>query len=230
MRKRWVLIAALTMVSALGVWFSVGREPRESSVTCQQDHDVRPLQDVERHLEPDPVPHATSKPQRAWDDPAEVSARERAKTEIMEAGRSWQNQRSDAELRVLAGQGDAIAQELMAVRLNEASQEESLKFALMAAASGRPMGAMIAADVIAQFHHDPAEGLLLLDSFEEKHGRSSVFIERYREKFAHIHAYAEAEILSQYRLLKSNKKRGAPQKYPLTAPSNVTEPAHPAPP
>ncbi len=100
----------------------------------------------------------------------------------------------------------------------------------MAASAGRPLGAILAADTIAQHKHDPAEGLLLLDTYEEIHGRNSVLVANYREKFARIHALTEQEILSHYRLLKSNKQRGAPQKYPLTAASDLKAPARPAPP
>lgn len=152
-----------------------------------------------------------------------------AKVQFFESQRSWQRRLPISELRELSDQGDMIAMELLAGELAESSPDEALGYALIAAKSGRPAAAMLAADILARQKHEQAEGLLLLDSFEDKHGRSPL-LTTYRRKYAAIYAVTEQQILSSYRLLKSNKERGAPQKYSLTTTSRTMAPAPPAPP
>lgn len=152
-----------------------------------------------------------------------------AKAQLMESEKSWQRDLPLRQLRELSEEGDTVAMELLAGELSEEQPDEALAYAMAAARGGRPAAAVLAADILATSKHDPAEGLLLLDAFEETHGRSPL-VSTVRNRFAHMHAMTEEQILSHYRLLKSNKQRGAPQKYPLTATTEFKAPARPAPP
>jgi len=155
--------------------------------------------------------------------------RKQAEFELLEAERSWQNTLPRADVRKLADQGDSIAQEIMAVRVLAESPDEALQFALRASNSGRPAAAILAAQIIAEQKHEVAEGLLLLDTFQEQNGPSPL-VAGYRRSYLAINQLTQEEIMSDYRLLKSNRELGARQKYPLTAASDFKAPAHPAPP
>ena len=155
--------------------------------------------------------------------------RKRAEFDFLRTERSWQNTLPEAEVRQLAGRGDSIAQEIMAVKFLADAPDEALQFALQAADSGRSGAAILAAQIIAEQKGDIAEGLLLLDTFQEKNGPNPL-IAGYRRSYLAIHQLTQEEIMSDYRLLKSNRDRGAPQKYPLTAASELKAPGHRAPP
>lgn len=159
----------------------------------------------------------------------DITERARAESELLEASRNRMNQLPEEELRRLALSGDSSAQEALAAKLFIDSPGEALEFALAAADAGRPMGAFMVADLLATEKNEVAEGLLFLDSYQEKRGPSAL-VARYRKNYLSIHQLTQEEILSDYRLLKSNRDRGEPQKYALTERDGPKASARPAPP
>lgn len=223
-RRISVVVAAVLGVFCLLLWGS-GRRPSEhpvSSTSFAGEADLDSRRAQVSHEQPESykeVPTADTS----------QAGRKRAELEFLEAERSWQNTLPEAEVRKLASRGDSIAQEIMAVKLLANSPDEALQFALQAANAGRSGATMLAAQIIADQKGDIAEGLLLLDTFQEKNG-PNLMIAGYRRSYLAIHQLTQDEIMSDYRLLKSNRELGAPQKYPLTGSSELKAPAHPVPP
>lgn len=97
------------------------------------------------------------------------------------------------QLRMLAVNGNAHAQEVLAMEICLDQPDEALQLAMRAAEQGRPLAAVLVSDILAKAKGDPAGGYAYLAEFERNHGEDAL-VSRYRKAYPAVHGSHHARL------------------------------------